>query len=755
MKKNYILSFVAFLFLTVSHISAQTVYEAENGITNGPIVKDATNASNGKVVTGFEGPGFQNKITNVDGGIGGTGTIKVRYSNGNALQGVLTFFTYQSDGSTAVNAGKVNFPPTGDWNTFAEITIPYTMTLTAGIVPANNFKFRNEGDVAGVDLDNFTVTVGNPPVPNPIVNGGFEDGITGWQKSWGNWSIVTDKHSGSSAAMLPLAGWGNGLVQRFNVDPQSVYEFKFWAKTSSKGTDLPIYLSIKNGKGQNIGPDPNYTVKVSAKDWTEYAIKFQTIELMDSVDLWIGDGKTDTLYLDDLEVNKSEFISNGGFESGKDGWQKSWGNWTIVSDSHSGSAAALVPLANWGSGLVQRFNAEELSPYELKFWAKVAASSKKVDIKLGLKNSAGKNVGPDPNFLVPVDSKEWKQYSYKFNTLATVDSIDFWLGDGTTDSLYIDDIELIPATIIANGSFEAGISGWGKSWGTIKFIAPGQSGDSTAVLALNNWGNGIGQRFNVDAVTSYEMKLWAKVSGTKPVDINLSQKNSAGKNVGPDPNDILPVSSNTWKEYKLKFNTLAEVDSIDFWIGGGTTDSLFIDNVTVAPLAFTSTTGIALDSTSLTLKTNGTYKLKVTITPATATNKAVKWVSSDPLIATVDENGTVKAITIGVATITATTLDGGLTASSKVTVESPTGIQNQLSAAFKVYPNPVISRLTIENNGAIGRIVICSLTGQVMMNSIQSGSKANIDLSGLTSGIYILKVYQKETVAGSFKIIKK
>ena len=48
----------------------------------------------------------------------------------------------------------------------------------------------------------------------------------------------------------------------------------------------------------------------------------------------------------------------------------------------------------------------------------------------------------------------------------------------------------------------------------------------------------------------------------------------------------------------------------------------------------------------------------------------VTWESSDPSVATVDENGLVKGVGEGVASITATTADGGYTDSVCVAVEA-------------------------------------------------------------------------------------
>ena len=89
--------------------------------------------------------------------------------------------------------------------------------------------------------------------------------------------------------------------------------------------------------------------------------------------------------------------------------------------------------------------------------------------------------------------------------------------------------------------------------------------------------------------------------------------------------------------------------------------------VTVVP---TPAASITLNTTAVTLKATETATLTTTILPTTTTNKAVTWKSDNEAIATVDANGVVTAIAVGVANITATTTDGtNLSATCKVTVE--------------------------------------------------------------------------------------
>ena len=66
---------------------------------------------------------------------------------------------------------------------------------------------------------------------------------------------------------------------------------------------------------------------------------------------------------------------------------------------------------------------------------------------------------------------------------------------------------------------------------------------------------------------------------------------------------------------------------------------------------------ISSEKSSLTQK-GDTLQLTVDITPSNATDKKIKWSSSDPSIATVDENGKVTAVGNGTVTITAKTTNG-------------------------------------------------------------------------------------------------
>lgn len=88
-------------------------------------------------------------------------------------------------------------------------------------------------------------------------------------------------------------------------------------------------------------------------------------------------------------------------------------------------------------------------------------------------------------------------------------------------------------------------------------------------------------------------------------------------------------------------------------------------------VASIAVTGIALNASSGELEKGGSVTLTATVSPANASNKTVTWTSSAPTVASV-VNGVVTALSAGTADITATTEDGGFTATYHLTVKAQT-----------------------------------------------------------------------------------
>jgi polygalacturonase len=103
----------------------------------------------------------------------------------------------------------------------------------------------------------------------------------------------------------------------------------------------------------------------------------------------------------------------------------------------------------------------------------------------------------------------------------------------------------------------------------------------------------------------------------------------------------------------------------------GVTSTTYTLDITVTQ-ATVPVTGITLSVSTLRLDTAFAISrtLSARLSPANATDRGVIWTTSDPTVATVDSNGAVQSVSAGQAVITATSHDGGFTASCAVRVFS-------------------------------------------------------------------------------------
>lgn len=88
---------------------------------------------------------------------------------------------------------------------------------------------------------------------------------------------------------------------------------------------------------------------------------------------------------------------------------------------------------------------------------------------------------------------------------------------------------------------------------------------------------------------------------------------------------------------------------------------------------------VYLDNYNISLLRGESTQLNATVWPEDTSDKTVTWSSSDPAIATVDQNGLVTTTQAGIVTITATCADGsGQSTSVDITVEKELEIQGQI-----------------------------------------------------------------------------
>lgn len=171
---------------------------------------------------------------------------------------------------------------------------------------------------------------------------------------------------------------------------------------------------------------------------------------------------------------------------------------------------------------------------------------------------------------------------------------------------------------------------------------------------------------------------------------------------------------------------------------------------------YVAPTSISLDLTSFTIEETYTKLLKATVYPSNATDKSVRWTSSDSNIVKVYDNGGIAALNPGTATITAKT-SNGKTATCKITVKGvrinyPFGYSSpkigdvfQLSAT--AYPSDT-SKFTWSTSNS--KILSVNSKGKITAKGAGTATITAKTADGRTQSIYITVANTEKWATGYF-----
>lgn len=232
---------------------------------------------------------------------------------------------------------------------------------------------------------------------------------------------------------------------------------------------------------------------------------------------------------------------------------------------------------------------------------------------------------------------------------------------------------------LENGSFESGnLNGWSVLNGQPRVNSDARQGNHALTF---NGTTRLEQTIAVQPNTQYELSAWGKVatSGNNFVlgvkDISTGQSSVQYKNTG-------------YQKKSLRFTTSTNDTSATVYIyNGQESHSATVDEISLTGGSQGSNevhvTGIQVTPENLSLSTGDTQRLTAYVQPATATNKGITWMSDDPAIASVNEQGVVTAHTSGgPVIITAISDDGLFTDSTRVTVSPKKSSDTQCSDAW-------------------------------------------------------------------------
>lgn len=139
------------------------------------------------------------------------------------------------------------------------------------------------------------------------------------------------------------------------------------------------------------------------------------------------------------------------------------------------------------------------------------------------------------------------------------------------------------------------------------------------------------------------------------------------------------------------------------------------------------------------LKKGETLQLSATVLPDNAINKNVTWSSSNTAVATVDATGKVTATGGGEAEVTVSTVDGGKTASVKVTVAVPCEGIALSESSIEVYEGISKSGITITFTPAdcSDKGIVWSYDSSII--SLVTESDGTVTITGVLEGETVAK----------------
>ncbi|SFQ66430.1 Ig-like domain-containing protein [Flavobacterium akiainvivens] len=150
---------------------------------------------------------------------------------------------------------------------------------------------------------------------------------------------------------------------------------------------------------------------------------------------------------------------------------------------------------------------------------------------------------------------------------------------------------------------------------------------------------------------------------------------------------------------------------------------------------------------------NSTLQLVATVNPEDVSQDVTWSITSGNEFATVDANGLVTAVANGTATVRATSVaDATKFDEIEILIDQTAGVTNPDMVQFTIYPNPAVDVVNISSAQVIKQVTIYNELGQEVLTTYNTVS---IDVSNISTGIYIIKTHFENGTTATQKLMKK
>jgi len=227
------------------------------------------------------------------------------------------------------------------------------------------------------------------------------------------------------------------------------------------------------------------------------------------------------------------------------------------------------------------------------------------------------------------------------------------------------------------------------------------------------------------AVTGIEVleHIDIPVNGTGTVAYSVLPENAYNKNVSFESADagIAAVNSNGVVTGVSAGETTITVTTEDGGFTGACTINVYNQAVT----------GVTIEPSEAELPAGYSMKLTATVLPENATNKNVVYSVDDESILSVDQDGNITGLSLGIATVTVTTEDGGFTASAEITVipVQVTGVSISPKSVSVALGNTIQLTASITPSNAANKNLSWSVSDETIISVDGQGT-----VTGLSGG---------------------
>lgn len=392
---------------------------------------------------------------------------------------------------------------------------------------------------------------------NILVNGSFEDDLTGWYiKGASDWYAsrykfaVSDEEHNTGAKSLSVNNEGtaypnNSLCQTVVLKANTNYIISFYAKGCLGYSAIRVTTGTAPWNDDDNGLDVINRVATgwltaTSTDWTKYTYSFKTNSNTEYTFALTAHHATTNVHFDDfcleevpahsdIPVPDTGLVVNGTFEDSFDGWTKTnYGGLTLnasISGEQGYSGYQSLYFYNgtgaslYNRALYQDITLEANSKYKLSFYSKGHLGWGRVRVT-DTTNTEPWNGGTNDVFdkQLSDENAEWTKYTFLFDT---DDRTSYRLAlafTGAAANVYLDDISITKYesnSIIQNPGFEDGMIGWETNASSMK-VETTMADSNSGELSLHRWltatiyNQSVYQNIKLEANMRYKLSFYIK-----------------------------------------------------------------------------------------------------------------------------------------------------------------------------------------------------------------------------------------------------